>query len=415
MAIGNPFTEVSVTGFNPSPPSNDGTQSTANLVDWDKQRDDLANPLKTALESTQSNITAALDKRVLNGVLVKTLDYTITVSDRGKVINFNSATSRTATLPAAADAKLGFEIIVKNSGTAALTLDGNASETIDGLTSLSLVQGTVLWLVCDGTGWVISAPFAASALPLGYISGLSLANDGTDAAHDVVIATGEARDGANATNMVLGAALTKQIDAAWAVGTDAGGLDGTESTPGTPDASTIYYVWLIKRSDTGVVDALFSESGTAPTMPTNYDSKRLLGFVVTDGSANIIAGQFMQVKLGKKIFVSAAQTISSAGGLTLAHGFGQKPDRAWAKIRCTTTDNGWAVGDENFIDFATTIDSAGTGGTRGFALGAPDSDNVTVRFINSANTIGIFNKSTGAPVTITNGSWGLIVYAEVDT
>jgi hypothetical protein len=50
----------------------------------------------------------------------------------------------------------------------------------------------------------------------------------------------------------------------------------------------LYYVWLIRRSDTGVVDALFSESATAPTMPTNYDHKRLIGAVKTDSSSNVI-------------------------------------------------------------------------------------------------------------------------------
>jgi len=38
-------------------------------------------------------------------------------------------------------------------------------------------------------------------------------------------------------------------------------------------ANTTYHVWLIQRSDTGVVDALFSTSATSPTMPTNYDRK----------------------------------------------------------------------------------------------------------------------------------------------
>ncbi len=121
------------------------------------------------------------------------------------------------------------------------------------------------------------------------IQGLVIANNGADAAKDIDIAPGEARDTTDVDTLVLAAALTKQIDASWAVGTDAGGLDGTESVPGTPDADTWYHVWLIKRSDTGVVDVLFSESATAPTMPTNYDLKRRIGSVLTDGSSNIIA------------------------------------------------------------------------------------------------------------------------------
>lgn len=126
----------------------------------------------------------------------------------------------------------------------------------------------------------------ADALHLDYIGGLGLAND-TDTEHDILIYTGECRDSTDVDDLVLSSVLTKQIDASWAVGDDQGGLDGTESSAGTPDASTCYYVWLIKRSDTGVVDALYSESATAPIMPANYYRKRLIGFVVTNASANI--------------------------------------------------------------------------------------------------------------------------------
>ncbi|MGH6719631.1 MAG: hypothetical protein ACREER_09965, partial [Alphaproteobacteria bacterium] len=78
--------------------------------------------------------------------------------------------------------------------------------------------------------------------------------------------------------------ITKRLDAAWVVGTNQGGID-----TGAKAATTMYAVWLIKRSDTGVVDALFSTSFTAPTMPASYDRKRLIGSVVTDATPNIIA------------------------------------------------------------------------------------------------------------------------------
>jgi hypothetical protein len=116
--------------------------------------------------------------------------------------------------------------------------------------------------------------------------GLELSRD-TDTAHDTIVGTGGCRDATDAQNMTLSSVLTKQIDASWAVGDDQGGLDGTETSAGTPDASTLYAVWLIKRSDTGVVDALYSESFTGPTMPTNYDYKRLIGCVYVNGSNNI--------------------------------------------------------------------------------------------------------------------------------
>jgi hypothetical protein len=120
------------------------------------------------------------------------------------------------------------------------------------------------------------------------ISGL-VQSQAVDTDHDTTISTGGAMDSTSAYPMKLAAALTKRIDAGWAVGTNQGGLDGTESVAGTPDANTWYYIWLIARSDTGVVDALYSESASSPTMPTNYDFMRLVGAVRTDGSANIIA------------------------------------------------------------------------------------------------------------------------------
>lgn len=119
-------------------------------------------------------------------------------------------------------------------------------------------------------------------LPRNYIGGLNTSN-GTDADHDIDIAVGECRDATDAQDIRL-SAITKQIDAVWAVGTDAGGLD-----TGTVAANTLYAVWAILRSDTGVTDALYSTSFSAPTMPTDYDFKRLIGAVVTDASSNIIS------------------------------------------------------------------------------------------------------------------------------
>ncbi len=115
----------------------------------------------------------------------------------------------------------------------------------------------------------ISAPL------FGHLYGLTLSNNATDATNDIDIAVGEAASTeTNPVLMVLASVLTKRLDAAWAVGSGNGGLD-TGSI-----ANAWYYVWLIQRSDTGVVDALFSLSSTAPTMPASYDRKRRIGAVL---------------------------------------------------------------------------------------------------------------------------------------
>ena len=125
------------------------------------------------------------------------------------------------------------------------------------------------------SAWITVGTLASYALGLlgnSMISGLTYQNSAGDATNDITIAAGRALDGTNAYLLTLSATLTKQLDAAWAVGNNAGGLD--TGTIGNSD----YYIWLIARADTGVVDALFSLSSTAPTMPTNYDFKRLIGW-----------------------------------------------------------------------------------------------------------------------------------------
>ena len=151
--------------------------------------------------------------------------------------------------------------------------------------TLSLTKPTV-----GSTGWGsdVNQNFEdienAVKLPTNYIGGLKLSNNSSDPGHDVDVAAGQCRDAADSADMELSSTLTKRIDASWSVGTNQGGLDA-----GGVASDTLYAVWLIKRSDTGVVDALFSTSFTSPTMPTDYDKKRLVGAVCTDSSADIVS------------------------------------------------------------------------------------------------------------------------------
>lgn len=103
----------------------------------------------------------------------------------------------------------------------------------------------------------------------------------------ISVATGAVLDAGGTNIMRLAAALTKSTSS-WAVGSGNGGLDTGSWTSGT-----LYAVWLIKRTDTGVVDALLSASFTSPTMPTNYTVKRLIGAVYASSGTDIL--NFTQV------------------------------------------------------------------------------------------------------------------------
>lgn len=52
-----PYSEVSITGYNSNPPEDDGTQASSNEVSWAKHKTKIGDPLKTAIETTQTNIT----------------------------------------------------------------------------------------------------------------------------------------------------------------------------------------------------------------------------------------------------------------------------------------------------------------------------------------------------------------------
>jgi hypothetical protein len=92
------------------------------------------------------------------------------------------------------------------------------------------------------------------------------------------IAAGDAVDSTNVAVMSL-AAIAKTTSA-WAVGSAQGGLD-----TGAIANSTWYHFYVIRRPDTGVVDAVFSTSASSPTLPTNYTQYRRIGSGKTNGSA----------------------------------------------------------------------------------------------------------------------------------
>lgn len=85
----------------------------------------------------------------------KTAAYTVVAGDNGTIINCTSGTF-TVSLTAAATLGAGFNCWVWNtavSAASAITIDPNASETIDGVATLVLRQGEGLQIVCDGTKW----------------------------------------------------------------------------------------------------------------------------------------------------------------------------------------------------------------------------------------------------------------------
>lgn len=171
----------------------------------------------------------------------------------------------------------------------ALTLDNGANLILPSSANITTSAGDVAEFFAETTTQIRCLYYSKSdgkatysSLPRSYLSGLTLSNNALDVVNDIDIAVGECRDSTNAYDFRLTSGLTKRLDASWAAGTNAGGLDTSSKAN-----STFYHIWLVRKDLDGSIDALFSTSATAPVLPSGYTAKRRIGAVVTDGTGTI--------------------------------------------------------------------------------------------------------------------------------
>lgn len=147
------------------------------------------------------------------------------------------------------------------------------------------------------------------------ISGCTLAN-GTDANNDIDFGAGFCIDSTRTYGLRTTATMVKQLDAAWAAGTAAGGLFS-----GTKANSTVYHCFRIRKDSDGSIDHGFDTSVTAANIPAGYTYFRRLGSIYTDSSGNIVgfvnAGDDFILKVGvTDISVTAPGTTAQTATLT---------------------------------------------------------------------------------------------------
>ncbi len=131
-------------------------------------------------------------------------------------------------------------------------------------------------------------------LPRSYLAGYGLANNGSDVTNDIDFSVGAARNSTNVINLVAATAMTKQLDAAWAAGTGAGGRMSAAAI-----ANTTYHCYVIRKDSDGTCDFGFDTSATAPTMPTGYTYFRRIGSIMREAGAIVPfnqKGDFFQRK-----------------------------------------------------------------------------------------------------------------------
>jgi len=104
-----------------------------------------------------SQISGALE----NAKIVSLADAsaTLTLDHMNRVLLIGNTAARTLTLPPAATVRAGgwFRVVKTSAAAFAVTLDGNASETIDGATTLATMdaQYDTALLLCTGSEWIV--------------------------------------------------------------------------------------------------------------------------------------------------------------------------------------------------------------------------------------------------------------------
>jgi hypothetical protein len=110
------------------------------------------------------------------------------------------------------------------------------------------------------------------------------------------------------------------------------------------------------------------------------------------------------------VFTSSAQTITSAGALTLAHGLSAAPTLLQYTLICQTAEGGYSINDVVHISAPSQQISAST--TRGASI-VVDATNIYVRYCDSTDVFEVVRKDTGVSFRLTNGNWRMVIKAWV--
>jgi hypothetical protein len=129
--LGTKFDGVSISGFNSSPPADDGSTADSNKVKWSTIKTKLADPIKTAAESLSSELVTALDQ----SCRAVSASDSAAASDHDRTIQVNTS-SVTITLADAATMAAGYIVSVANQSAGDITVAlATSTDTIDSVTN----------------------------------------------------------------------------------------------------------------------------------------------------------------------------------------------------------------------------------------------------------------------------------------
>lgn len=155
--MGAKYTTQTVSGFDASPPSDDGTVSAANQVKWSTIKSKLASPLNTWASAVDTALVAAFNTSVNQ----KTANYTTVAGDHLRTVEVAPSVSSAVTISLGDATAMTsvYQVTVKNSGTSTVTVGRITSgDTIDGVAgNLTLAAGQSITLCTNAAanGYVV--------------------------------------------------------------------------------------------------------------------------------------------------------------------------------------------------------------------------------------------------------------------
>lgn len=146
--MGAKYNSQTVTGYNAVPPPDDGSAVAGNEITWAKHKTKLADPILTLVQAINTALLDHVDETVVDVAS----NTTTNAGHHKRTINVTGAF--TVSLGDAMTMAIGYIVIVKNSHTAAITVDlATGTDTLDGTVagSVSLEAGAVAMFITNAT------------------------------------------------------------------------------------------------------------------------------------------------------------------------------------------------------------------------------------------------------------------------
>jgi hypothetical protein len=334
MAI---YTSQVITGYNSSPPPDDGSQVSANKITWSGQKTKLSDPIKTLAEAINTELVSAFGKTYSAHVTTKSTAFSVAVGDRGTMFLCGTA-SYAVNLPAAATAGDGFIVgfINTGGGSTTVTITASGAETINGSTTHSLTSAYHgIWIGCDGSSWSILTHILPAASTERVLAGSHVGLAVTPGSLSALWVKANSATATAALPIPDGGYMTVTATDGISSFTTVSNRSGRRFRLRFSSALTLTHnatSFILPGGQNLAVQA----GDMVEFISEGSDNWRMCGFFSDSGHP------------WARVYSSGEQTCTINTLLQLSHGFGMQPKDVVVKLRCTgaTGDVGYVQNDE---------------------------------------------------------------------